>query len=76
MMAHYYLTEIHPFVDGNGRAARALEALILNAHGVNDYCFWSWANFWSAHKDQYLLHLQYSNDGGSTVHTLGIEGYR
>jgi Fic family protein len=57
MMAHYYLTEIHPFVDGNGRTARALEALILNARGVNDYCFWSWANFWSAHKDQYLAHL-------------------
>ena len=57
MMAHYYLAEIHPFVDGNGRTARALEALILNAQGVNDYCFWSWANFWSSHKDQYLEHL-------------------
>ena len=26
ILAHYYLTEIHPFADGNGRTARAFEA--------------------------------------------------
>ncbi len=57
IMAHYYLTEIHPFADGNGRTARALEALILYVNGVNNYCFWSLANFWSTHRDRYIVHL-------------------
>ena len=78
MMAHYYLTEIHPFVDGNGRTARALEALILNADGVNDYCFWSWANFWSSHKDQYLDHLHKIRMTLNPTDFIlwGLEGYR
>jgi len=53
IMAHYYLTEIHPFGEGNGRTARALEALVLYVNGINDYCFWSLANFWSINRDQY-----------------------
>lgn len=57
IMSHYYLTEIHPFSDGNGRTARALEALILYKNGVNEYCFWSLANFWSTHRELYLDHL-------------------
>ena len=57
IMAHYYLAEIHPFGDGNGRTARALEALVLYESGINRYCFWSLANFWSMHRDEYLIHL-------------------
>jgi Fic family protein len=57
IMSHYYLTEIHPFGDGNGRTARALEALVLYENGVNNYCFWSLANFWSTNKDKYIIHL-------------------
>lgn len=57
IMAHYYLAEIHPFADGNGRTARALEALVLYVNGMNSYCFWSLANFWSTHRDQYILQL-------------------
>lgn len=57
MMAHYYLTEIHPFGDGNGRTARAVEALVLYANKINNYCFWSLANFWSTHRNEYLVHL-------------------
>jgi len=57
IMAHYYLAEIHPFGDGNGRAARALEALVLFANGINTYCFWSLANFWSANRNDYIVYL-------------------
>lgn len=57
IMAHYYLTEIHPFGDGNGRTARALEALVMYVNGMNSYCFWSLANFWSLHRDEYIIHL-------------------
>ena len=57
IMAHYYLTEIHPFGDGNGRMARAVEALVLFANGINTYCFWALAGFWNANRDKYLVHL-------------------
>jgi len=78
IMAHYYLTEIHPFADGNGRTARALEALILYANRVNDYCFWSLSNFWSSHKDNYLSHLHKIRQTENPVDFLlwGLEGYR
>jgi Fic family protein len=57
IMAHYYLTEIHPFGDGNGRTARAVEALVLYVNKINNYCFWSLANFWSANRNEYIVHL-------------------
>lgn len=78
MMAHYYLAEIHPFGDGNGRTARALEALILYAHGINNYCFWSWANFWSLHKDQYRTFLHNIRMTLNPMEFIiwGLDGYR
>lgn len=78
IMAHYYLTEIHPFADGNGRTARALEALILLANGVNDYCFWSLANFWSSHKDNYIDKLHKIRETLDPIDFIiwGLEGYR
>ena len=58
-LAHYYLTEIHPFFDGNGRTARALEAMILyKSGGFNSFCFWSLANYFSVNRDKYLYHLR------------------
>jgi len=57
IMAHYYLTEIHPFGDGNGRTARALEALVLYVNNINPYCFLSLAKFWDEHRDEYVLRL-------------------
>lgn len=57
IMAHYYLTEIHPFGDGNGRTSRALEALVLYVNGINTYCFRSLANFWSLNRNEYLVRL-------------------
>jgi cell filamentation protein, protein adenylyltransferase len=77
IMAHYYLTEIHPFADGNGRTARALEALILYVNGVNPYCFWSLANFWSRNKDKYLIYLGdiYSTQDPWNYLIWGMKGY-
>ena len=57
IMAHYYLTEIHPFGDGNGRMSRAVEAMILYANKINNYCFWSLANFWSTNRNEYIARL-------------------
>jgi len=56
-MAHYYLAEIHPFGDGNGRTARALEALILYVNKINSYCFKSMTKFWNTNRAEYITHL-------------------
>jgi Fic family protein len=77
IMAHYYLTEIHPFGDGNGRTARALEALVLYAERINTYCFWSLANFWNAKRTEYVVQL--GNIRGTcdpwSFLILGTKGY-
>ena len=57
IMAHYYLTEIHPFGDGNGRTARALEALVLFANNKRVYSYRSLAKFWNNNRDEYIFHL-------------------
>ena len=77
IIAHYYLTEIHPFGDGNGRTARALEALILYHNGINRYCFWSLANFWSAHRDEYITYLRNVRDTCNPWNLIiwGMKGY-
>ena len=33
-LAHYYSALIHPFGDGNGRTARAIEAILLKSAGI------------------------------------------
>ncbi len=77
-LAHYYLTEIHPFGDGNGRTARALEALILyKDNGYNQYCFWSLPNFVAANRDLYLENLKeiYTNIDILPFFRFTIRGY-
>lgn len=57
LMTHYYLTEIHPFGDGNGRTSRALEAMILYETLRNHSCFAVLSRFWSAHRNEYMANL-------------------
>ncbi len=78
IMAHYYLTEIHPFGDGNGRTARALEALVLYKNGINPYCFWSLANFWSRNREKYIVHLRnvYETEDAWPLIMWGLDGFR
>lgn len=40
-MAHLNLTMIHPFKDGNGRMARALQTLVISQNGVSSPTFCS-----------------------------------
>jgi len=59
IVAHYMVTWIHPFIDGNGRVARAVEALILHhLAGFEPYCFPITAGFYYQEREQYfsLLH--------------------
>lgn len=62
--AHYHLGAMHPFGDGNGRTARAVEAYILRAAGVNDQVFVSLSNYYYEHQDQYLEALYETRKSG------------
>jgi Fic family protein len=54
---HYHLAAIHPFLDGNGRTARALEALILQRAGLRDTLFIAMSNYYYDEKSSYLAVL-------------------
>ena len=51
--AHYYLALIHPFGDGNGRTARAMEALLLRSAGFR-FVYNMLSNFYYKHIDDYF----------------------
>jgi Fic family protein len=58
ILAHFYLISIHPFVDGNGRTSRALEACILYHGGYNIHGFYSLANYFYKNRNEYIKRLQ------------------
>jgi len=51
---HYHFAAIHPFLDGNGRTARALEALMLQRAGLKDALFIAMSNYYYDEKRAYL----------------------
>ncbi|MEW5773884.1 MAG: Fic family protein [Thermodesulfobacteriota bacterium] len=53
-LAHYHLGLIHPFGDGNGRAARLLEAAILTYSGMR-YAPKMLSNFYYRNIDAYFI---------------------
>jgi len=79
LAAHYHLAAMHPFLDGNGRTARALEALMLQRSGLRDTCFIPMSTYYYDEKQNYLKSL---NDVRAAEHDLtpflifGLEGIR
>ena len=61
---HYHVGSMHPFGDGNGRTARALEAFMLRQAGVNDMVMVSLSNYYYEHKEEYLAALFASRQAG------------
>jgi len=57
LAAHYHFAAMHPFLDGNGRTARALEALMLRRAGLRDTCFIAMSNYYYDEKLEYLSAL-------------------
>ena len=54
---HYHFAAMHPFADGNGRTARALEALMLQRAGLKDVLFIAMSNYYYEEKRAYLAAL-------------------
>jgi Fic family protein len=57
MALHYHFAAMHPFLDGNGRTARALEALVLQRAGLRDTAFIAMSNYYYEEKPAYLAVL-------------------
>lgn len=57
-IVHYELVRIHPFVDGNGRVARALSTLILFLEGYDIRKFFSLEEYFDSDADAYYQALQ------------------
>ena len=64
LAVHYHIGAMHPFLDGNGRTARALEALILRRARLKDALFVSMSNYYYDEKNAYLSCLSESRQGG------------
>ena len=57
IVAHFYVVSIHPFGDGNGRTARAVESFLLYKAGVNVRGYYSLANYYYQNRADYIYHL-------------------
>lgn len=57
LATHYHFAAMHPFLDGNGRTARALEALMLQKVGLRDSLFIAMSNYYYEEKNSYLAAL-------------------
>lgn len=57
LATHYHLAAMHPFLDGNGRTARALEALMLQRAGLRETSFIAMSNYYYDEKPAYLAAL-------------------
>lgn len=62
-MAHLNLTMIHPFKDGNGRMARALQTLVMARDGVLSPVFCSIEEWLGRNTDAYYKILEETGDG-------------
>ena len=52
-LAHVMMAAIHPFADGNGRAARIVASLVMYRSGLRHPQFTSLEEWWGQHSDAY-----------------------
>lgn len=57
LAAHYHFAAMHPFLDGNGRTARAMEAFFVQRCGLRDTLFIAMSNYYYEEKNSYLQAL-------------------
>lgn len=60
-IAHYEFVRIHPFIDGNGRTARALASLILLLRGFDIKRFFALDDYYDSDRNSYYAALQAVN---------------
>lgn len=61
-ISHYVLAAVHPFIEGNGRTARAFATLVLFAEGYDIKRFFALEEYFDGHAEDYFGSLmQVSN---------------
>jgi Fic family protein len=65
-ITHYELVRIHPFVDGNGRAARAVATLVLFLEGYDIKKFFSLEEYYDRNARDYYVALESAESGDLT----------
>ena len=53
----FFVVSIHPFGDGNGRTARAVESFLLYKAGVNVRGYYSLSNYYYRNRSEYVDNL-------------------
>lgn len=66
-ITHYFLVAVHPFIDGNGRMARALSTLILFKEGYDIKKFFSLEEYFDKDATRYYLGLQKTSNQSRNV---------
>lgn len=78
IIAHIYITWIHPFGDGNGRTARLVEFQILLASGVPDNAAQLLSNHYNQTRTEYYRQLDKTHQtGGNIFHFIeyALQGF-
>ncbi|OGD09774.1 hypothetical protein A2397_01770 [Candidatus Amesbacteria bacterium RIFOXYB1_FULL_44_23] len=53
-ITHYVLAAVHPFIEGNGRTARAMATLVMFAEGYDIKKFFALEDYFDKHADEYF----------------------
>lgn len=62
--AHYHFAAMHPFLDGNGRTARALESMMLQSADLKNSSFIALSKYYYEEKTNYLKVLSETRQAG------------
>lgn len=73
---HYHMGAMHPFHDGNGRTARAVEALFLQRAGLKDTLFIAMSNYYHDRKTEYLDTLAKTGAAGHDLTAFLLFGLK
>lgn len=66
-MAHHRLVSIHPFMDGNGRIARALETWLLYRRGFDTHHIFSLDEYFDHDRSRYYSEIQKVREQGEDL---------
>ena len=66
-IAHHRLVSIHPFTDGNGRIARALESWILYRRGFDTHHIFALDEFFDVDRQRYYREIQKVRQQGDNL---------
>jgi len=66
-IAHYEIARIHPFIDGNGRTARLLAALVLYKSGFDHRRFFALDDYYDRDRNSYYAALKTAQQGKGNI---------